>query len=307
MLRHILRVVLDRFAELIGTVHGGRRRTDPPLPEVALNSSADRDAAMARLRMEQALALALEREELVLYLQPILRLRDRSVAGFEALIRWRRADGKLVPPGDFLPVAEDSSLIIAIGHWVFRSGCCALRRLGQAAGAGASPPFVSVNLSARQFQDDRLVAVLADAIRDAGVAAADLRLEITETTLAHSFDAARSLIDEVRGLGCRVAIDDFGSGYSSLNYLHRLPVDIIKLDQAFVRDMFRSPRALSTVRALALLARELGMACVAEGVEDSVQHEALQQMGLEYVQGYYYGRPMPLEDALAFLAAAPGA
>ena len=304
MLRHILRVVLTRFREMINQVHGGRRAGES---EVMLLDTADGEEdqteAFGRLRVEQELELALGRGEFELFFQPIMRLSDGGVSGFEALIRWRKPDGTLVPPGLFIPVAEQSPLMMRIGHWIFDSGCAALRHLQDVSaetGNGRSLTM-SVNLSAKQFGDPELFDRLNQALERENLDPGHLRVEITESMLLDSWDLAITFLNRCKDLGCKLAIDDFGTGYSSLSYLHKFPVDTMKLDQSFIREMFSSDASLKIVRALASLAHDLDMECIAEGIEEQMQGTALEDMGLEFVQGFFYGRPMPLKEAAEFL------
>ena len=304
MLRHILRVLMNRFREVTNQVYGGRRVGEgEPLLMDPDGAQADQSEAFDRLRIEQDLELALDRGEFELFFQPILRLADGGVSGFEALIRWRKPDGSLVPPARFIPVAEQSPLMVRIGHWIFEAGCTALRELQDCARQARSEPALtmSINLSTRQFSDDRLFEMLEAALRRHGLAAGHVRLEITESMLIESWEVGIDFLKRCRALGCKLAVDDFGTGYSSLSYLHKFPVDTVKLDQSFIREMFASDASLKIVRALVRLVADLGMECIAEGVEDAQQGAALADMGLEYVQGFHYARPMPLAQAREFL------
>ena len=308
MLRHILRVVLSRFREVVNSVHGGRRAGENEARDLSEDESPehlDQRSALKRLQVEHDLELALERRELQLYYQPILRLSDKSVSGFEALIRWHRPGVGMVPPGQFIPVAEQSNLMRPIGYWIIETACRALKRMhaeSRKLVADAKLPSMSINLSVRQFGDEKLFPIINNAIQTNELDPARVRLEITESMLFNSWDLALDLLNLCKQAGCRLAIDDFGTGYSSLAYLHRFPVDTLKIDRSFIRDMYENREAGIIVKAMADLAMSLGMECIAEGIEEQMQGESLAAMGLEHVQGFFYGKPMPEDEALAFLA-----
>ena len=308
MLRHILRVVLTRFREVVNQVHGGRREGEYEARMLADRDEEQRDGQMAmkRLRIEQQLEMALDNRELELFYQPILRVADRSVSGFEALIRWRKPDGEMVPPAKFIPIAEQSNLMRRIGYWITDTAIAALSRLqatSQQTQPGQPPLTMSINLSVRQFGDPDLFPCLQNSLADHQVDPRQVRLEITESMLFDSWELALGLLNQAKELGCRLAIDDFGTGYSSLSYLHRFPVDTLKIDQCFVREMFANQASRTIVRTMGVLARDLGMDCIAEGIEEQAQGDALRKMGIEYVQGFFYGKPMPEAEVVKYLHA----
>ena len=227
------------------------------------------------------------------------------MSGFEALIRWHRPGVGMVPPGQFIPVAEQSNLMRPIGYWIIETACRALKRMhaeSRKLVADAKLPSMSINLSVRQFGDEKLFPIINNAIQTNELDPARVRLEITESMLFNSWDLALDLLNLCKQAGCRLAIDDFGTGYSSLAYLHRFPVDTLKIDRSFIRDMYENREAGIIVKAMADLAMSLGMECIAEGIEEQMQGESLAAMGLEHVQGFFYGKPMPEDEALAFLA-----
>ena len=308
MLRHILRVVLTRFREVVNQVHGGRREGEYEARMLAERDDDERDGQMAmkRLRIEQQLEMAIDNGELELFYQPILRVADRSVSGFEALIRWRKPDGEMVPPAKFIPIAEQSNLMRRMGYWITDTAIAALSRLqatSQQTQPGQPPLTMRINLSVRQFGDPDLFPCLQNSLADHQVDPRQVRLEITESMLFDSWELALGLLNQAKELGCRLAIDDFGTGYSSLSYLHRFPVDTLKIDQCFVREMFANQASRTIVRTMGVLARDLGMDCIAEGIEEQAQGDALRKMGIEYVQGFFYGKPMPEAEVVKYLHA----
>jgi diguanylate cyclase (GGDEF)-like protein len=248
---------------------------------------AGMDAQMqARRILELSLRHALKAGQFELFYQPFIDLQDRTVSGFEALLRWRHPDTGIIPPNEFIPVAEETGLIVPIGEWVLRRACAA-------AASWAGEMRVAVNLSPVQFRSRDLVATVASALRDAGLAPDRLELEITETVMLQDTDATLATLHHLQGLGVRIAMDDFGTGYSSLSYLRRFPFDRIKIDQSFVHDMCSKQDCGAIVRAVAGLSNELGMATTAEGVETTDQLDAITLAGCTEVQGYLFSPAVP--------------
>ncbi len=245
---------------------------------------------------------ALEANAFELYYQPIFDSREGSIVGAEALIRWRRADGALVLPGDFIDVAEDTGLIVPIGAWVLQEACSQAMTWGS---DGRESRTIAVNLSARQFRDGNLVEIVRAALMDSGLPPQRLVLEITESTMMSDLDATTAALEQIDALGVAVAIDDFGTGYSSLAYLKRFPVSELKVDRSFVRDAVNNADDATIVRAVVDLAHALGMRVVAEGVENDDQIALLRGLGCDWMQGFRLGRPMPAADFAQLLAADP--
>jgi diguanylate cyclase len=295
LLRHILQLVVGRYRDVVQRL-GEVRLTAPARPATP---SADQALAMGRLGARQELELALEQRELLLHYQPIMSLETGGVAGFEALIRWAHPQRGMVRPDEFIPLAEESGLIIPMGHWVIDTAVAALAQLRGA--RDGEVPFMTVNLSARQFADERLVDVLDAALSRHGVAPERLRLEITESALLDRLDAAAALMERCARLGVRLYVDDFGTGYSALSYLYRLPVSGIKFARAFVRDLATYPASRTIVSAVAGLAQGFGMDTITEWVETPAQAEAVAALGVGYGQGFHYAAGMPLLVAAGFL------
>ena len=247
------------------------------------------DARLQRRKaLERELRLALSRDELALYYQPKVSLRTDEVAGTEALVRWQHPERGLVPPGEFIGVAEETGLILQLGEWVLRTAC---RQ------AAAWPDLeVSVNISPAQFRQPDLVQIVRSALADSGLPPHRLELEVTESVLIQQPDAAAKLLDDLKALGVHVAMDDFGTGYSSLSYLQRFHFDKIKIDRSFIWAIGKEPTAKAIVRAVINLADSLGMVTCAEGVETDEQLSALRREGCSEVQGYLFGKPMPATE-----------
>jgi EAL domain-containing protein (putative c-di-GMP-specific phosphodiesterase class I) len=256
-------------------------------------------AAQRRLTLENALRRAIDNNEFELYFQPLFDLRDRSITGFEALVRWLDADGQLVAPSEFIEAAEDSGLIVPIGDWVLREA------LKQAKGwqTPGRTLSVAVNVSANQLSRAGFVESLRKLIREIGIDPARLELEVTENLIIEGASDARSTLDEVAGLGVGIAIDDFGTGYSGLAYLKRLPIDTVKIDQSFVRDLTIDPDDLAIVTAIVAMARGLGLDVIAEGVETEEQVDELKRLGCQRAQGYLFAKPMPAAAVARLLSA----
>jgi diguanylate cyclase (GGDEF)-like protein/PAS domain S-box-containing protein len=257
------------------------------------------DAALAeevRRRLELAAQLrgALQRGELRVVFQPLVAMVDGMPIACEALLRWDHPDRGELLPGEFLRIAEDDGLIVPIGAWVLEESC---RQLAAWRAQGRDL-WVSVNVSARQLAQMDFVAVVERALRESGVPPSAICLEVTETAVLRRPDVARRALDALRTLGVRVALDDFGLGYSSLTHLKALPVDVVKVDRSFVADLVRSTEDRAVVEAVLTLARRMGLTVIAEGVETADQDELLREMGCPVVQGYLYGRPVPPAEVL---------
>jgi diguanylate cyclase (GGDEF)-like protein/PAS domain S-box-containing protein len=257
--------------------------------------------AMNLLHIETDLRRAVERGEMRLHYQPIVSLADESIIGFEALVRWQHSERGLVSPMDFIPVAEETGLIVPIGRWVLREACRQMSEWKRR-DASAMLLFMSVNLSGKQFTQPDLLGQVTRILEETGLDPHSLKLEITESVVMENIDAAIETLESLRSLGVEVSIDDFGTGYSSLSYLHRLPIDTLKVDRSFVSRMASNNENTEIVRTIVTLAQSLDMKVVAEGVETSEQLAQLQILRCEGAQGYLFSRPLDAEAASALLA-----
>ena len=251
-------------------------------------------------QMEQQLRHALEHAEFVLHYQPQIDTSAHRVCGLEALVRWQNPAGGLVPPAEFIGVAEETGLILELGDWVLREACRQLRAWYD---AGWPQVSMAVNLSPRQFQQKDLVARVRQTLDEFGISPQSLELEITESSLMHSVEDALAQVQALADMGVRLAIDDFGTGYSSLAYLKRFPVSRLKIDRSFVRDVCEDRDSAAIVASIIGLAKSLGMEVVAEGVETAPQLAALRGEGCLLCQGYLYSKPRPAEEVAAIFAA----
>jgi len=258
---------------------------------VSVFETAMRTTADQRFDVAQGLAGALQRDEFRLAYQPIVDLGTRAVIGYEALIRWVPEPGRVIPPGQFVDIAEETGEIIAIGAWALREATAELARRRML--PGNEGLFITVNVSPRQFRADAgLPAVIAAALAEHDLPSGRLRIEVTESLVIESPEAALETLKRLRSLGVPIVLDDFGTGYSSLSYLHRLRFDALKIDKSFVAGLPHSAESRSIIATIIALAERLGMSIVAEGVETEAQAEALRQLGCLTGQGYLYGRPL---------------
>lgn len=261
-------------------------------------SSDMNDRAAERLELEVQLRTAHLRGELCLHYQPQVDAISGRIVGAEALMRWQHPEYGMISPGRFIPIAEESGLIVQIGDWAIREAC---RQAVVWQRQGLEPITVAVNLSGRQFQQPNFVAQVADALVETGLAPQWLELEVTESIVMHDVRQVIATLSELKQLGVQLSIDDFGTGYSSLSYLKRFPVDLLKIDQSFVRDLENDDSDAAIVRAVISLGKHLNLRLVAEGVETEGQFAFLQAAGVDLIQGFWFSRPLLAEDFAARL------
>ncbi|MDQ1709108.1 MAG: hypothetical protein QOG49_493 [Frankiaceae bacterium] len=283
----------DADAAMYKAKDGGRGRFE-------LYDASIGKVASKRLQTENEIRRALDENEFRLHYQPIVDLANNGMVGVEALIRWQHPQRGLIPPADFLTIAEETGLIVPLGTWVLNEACRQLAEW-QHDVQTAHDLSVSVNLAAAQVSCRDLVDVVEDALARSGIAPSELCLEITESVLLDATTDSTSRLIGVKGLGVRLALDDFGTGYSSLTYLRRFPVDVVKIDRTFVSGLGTDAADDAIVDSVVGLAQSLGLAAVAEGVETREQAEALQAMGCRFAQGYLYAKPLPADQLLAVL------
>jgi diguanylate cyclase (GGDEF)-like protein len=257
------------------------------------------DTEVHRLNLAGELRRGLAAREFVLYYQPIVALQTGQITGFESLIRWQHPQQGLIQPDQFIPLAEETGLIVPLGWWICEQACHQARQWKE-----QFPSIslgLSINLSGRQFEQPNLVEQLAAIIEKTGIEGLMLKLEITESMVMGDVEAAIDLMLRLRSLGCRLSLDDFGTGYSSLSYLRRFPIDTLKVDQSFVRNMGQSSEDLAIVRTVVNLAHTLGMEVIAEGVEAREDVGVLRSLGCEFGQGYFWAKPLSAQAATEFL------
>jgi EAL domain-containing protein (putative c-di-GMP-specific phosphodiesterase class I) len=256
--------------------------------------------AVSRLQLESDLRHAIEQKEFCVYYQPIVCLQTGRLSGFEALVRWNHPRRGVVSPADFIPVAEETGLIVPIGQWVLNEACASVRQW-QLESPGHRSLSLSVNLSARQVAQPDLLERIKEALAASKLTPHCLKLEITESVVMENAEAAAMMLKQLRSLGVQLSIDDFGTGYSSLSYLHRFPLNYLKIDRSFVMRL-TTDNDNAIVRTITTLAQNLGMQVIAEGVETEEQYQQLKMLGCEYGQGYLFSRPVDNDGVARLLA-----
>ena len=259
--------------------------------------------ALTRLKLETELRQAAEREEFLLYYQPVVSLQTGRITGFEALLRWRHPQRGIVAPSEYLSVVEEIGLLIPVGQWVLQNALQQLRAW-QAECSDALPLSMSVNLSCKQFLQAELFKIVEETLRETGLDPRSVTLEVTETVMMENAEAALTTLAQLRERRIRISMDDFGTGYSSLSYLQRLPIDDLKIDQSFVALMKPAGESLEIVRGIITLAHNLGKQVIAEGIETGEQLALLRSLGCDYGQGYLFSKPMEPEAARKLMAEA---
>ena len=261
-----------------------------------LFNQAMHDQASTRLKLENELRRAVENREFRLHYQPIINLQTNKIVGFESLVRWQHPERGIVPPAEFIPIAEETGLIIPLGEWVLRESCRQLHEWHNE-NPQNSDLTISVNLSCRQFMQPDLAERIADVLSETKIKAENLRLEVTESYLMEDNEMAITIMKRLHALGLKLSIDDFGTGYSSLNYLHRLPVNYLKIDRSFVSRMQTNPENAEIVRTIIMLAKNLNIEVIAEGIETVEQSEHLKNLNCSFGQGFLFSKPVVAETA----------
>ena len=291
---HFARELL-RKADLAMSGAKGRGKARYQMFDPSMNART-----LERLKLKSALGRALEREEFVIHYQPQVSLETGNILGLEALVRWERPELGLVPPSEFIPVAEDTGLIVDIGRWVLKEACIQVRRW-QDRFPSETPLQANVNLSAKQFHETDLAGNIAEILEETDLDPQNLKLEITETVVMEDVRATLAILGVLKTLGVGLAIDDFGTGYSSLAYLKRFSVDTLKIDRLFIAGLGESAEDEVIVAAMVGLARGLDLTVIPEGVETFEQLQRLREVGCDTAQGFYFSRPLPTEAVGALL------
>ncbi|UCD35534.1 MAG: EAL domain-containing protein [Nitrospiraceae bacterium] len=256
--------------------------------------------ALERLTLENSLRKALERREFVLYYQPRVDIATGRIVGMEALIRWNHHQRGLIQPADFIPLAEETGLIIPIGEWVLKA-VCKQNKIWQDSADIYTPVILSLNLSGLQFRQDTLMKVIEKVLDSTGLDPSFLELEITESVIMKNADTTVVMLNRLKDMGVLISMDDFGTGYSSFSYLKRFPLDNVKIDRSFIRDINENDEDAAIVKAIIVMAHTLNLRVVAEGVESEQQLELLEEFGCDEYQGYFFSRPLPEADVVHFI------
>jgi EAL domain-containing protein (putative c-di-GMP-specific phosphodiesterase class I) len=300
MMNLILRIVLTRFRSAQNRYSGLDIKGDEK------NNSLEevREMAFQRIHDERDLLRGLEAREFQMHYQPIISLDSGKIAGFEALMRWQKEDGTFVSPGQFIPLAENTGLIVELGRFALESSLADQRRFSDAfekLNPGNPLPFMSTNVSGLQLSDLDEIDLIGGIIHSSGVDLEQVKLEITETLMVENPDHAADALKKLKALGISLAIDDFGTGYSSLSYLHMFPLDTLKIDRAFVNSMDETENSRRIVHSIVGLALALDMNIVAEGIETDAQQAKLKELNCHYGQGYLFAKPQSADDALELI------
>lgn len=300
MMNLILRIVLTRFRSAQNRYSGLDIKSDDQ------NNSLEevREMAFQRIHDERDLLRGLEAREFQMHYQPIISLDSGKIAGFEALMRWQKEDGTFVSPEQFIPLAENTGLIVELGRFALETSLADQNRFADAfakRNPDAPLPFMSTNVSGLQLSDLDEIDLIGGIIHSSGVDLEQVKLEITETLMVENPDHAADALKKLKALGISLAIDDFGTGYSSLSYLHMFPLDTLKIDRAFVNSMDKTENSRRIVHSIAGLALALDMNIVAEGIETEAQQASLRELGCQYGQGYLFAKAQSADDALALI------
>lgn len=302
VIQMITQVILTRYRDTLTRAEIlGESLSYPPPEAIERNYTAQTDV-LESVRIANEFSEALHKGELSLHYQPIVDLAKGHVTGFEALMRWKHPEHGYISPGLFIPIAEKSGLIVEASQWALAEACSALKRIESVVHT-AEPLYMSVNFSSHDFAESDFACKTLNTIRKTGVDPSQVKLEITERILIQQPDKAKEALETCRKAGVRIAIDDFGTGYSSLSYLYYFPIDVLKIDQSFIRAMYKEDRSLELVKSIIGLGKNLNLAVIAEGVENPQEGELLRDIGCDSAQGYYYARPMPESDVIASLSA----
>ncbi len=308
ILEHVLRLILKRFRQTQDRLIGKDKITSEVKdqePDEAFSQTQEH--LIEHIRIASDIGEALKRNEFRLYYQPIILIKDERLAGFEALIRWMHPEKGMIPPMQFLNVAEETDQILPIGIWTLEQACRDFKELCKDSHDTSRqlPLFISVNVSARQLIKEGDTAQFANILQSAGVDPACIKLEVTETIMIEDPKNAVQILITLRDLGFPMSLDDFGTGYSSLSHLQAFPVDTIKIDRSFISRMLSDKGSMQIVKGSIDLARSMGLEVVAEGVEDKEEVEQLKNLNCSYAQGYYYAKPLPLAEAIEYMKKDP--
>jgi EAL domain-containing protein (putative c-di-GMP-specific phosphodiesterase class I)/CRP-like cAMP-binding protein len=305
ILKMVMRVIMTRYRDMMSRV---QMTPLPGLSTLAVEnlekSSEFHKTALTSIKLHHELKSALEKKELALHFQPIISLQEMKICGFEALMRWNHPGRGPISPSVFIPVAEESDLISELSSWALSVSCDAIKELRKAADkklVGREQLFMSVNFSVKDFSNGSFFDKVQATLRNKEMEPRQIHLEITESLLMEAPGPAKQALDACSNARIPVSIDDFGTGYSSLSYLHFFPIDTLKIDQSFIRSMFGDPSSKVLVKSIIGLAHNMGIKVIAEGIEHEREAILLKELGCEEAQGYWFAKPLPLEDAIKFV------
>ncbi len=303
VLRMTTQVILTRYRDTLTRADiTGAGKNWPPAEVIEL-SHAEKGDAVQNIKISNEFSAALKNGEVSLHYQPMIDLQTHQISGFEALMRWEHPERGFISPNIFIPIAEESGVIVEASEWALKESCKALRRMEQRTGRDRDL-FMSVNFSSRDFVAENFVDSVYTTISESDVRPEQLHIEITERMLMDQPDHARETLNMCRKAGMDISIDDFGTGYSSLSYLNYFPIGILKIDRSFVSDMHSNEGSMALVKSIIGLGKNMKMKIIAEGVEHQEEAKSLKELGCDMAQGYYFARPMPEADVTKFIAQA---
>lgn len=298
IIKMVLHVIMTRYRDLMARTKGfAAMQGIASVTEDVEKRDQVHAIALNTIKVDHELRNALANSELLLYYQPIIDIQNLSIAGFEALMRWKHPQKGMISPGIFIPVAEESGFIVELTKWALEEAC---RDVGELQKSAANDVFMSVNVSVKDFSDKDFFERLESTLKKTAALPHRLHLEITEGLLMEEPEAAKDVLKKCYALGIHTSIDDFGTGYSSLGYLHAFPVQALKIDQSFIRSMSSHEASLVLVKSIIGLARNLKMKIIAEGIETASEAKMVRDLGCDFCQGFWFSKPLPLEDALKF-------
>ncbi len=301
LVRLITQVILARYRDVLARSSTLSIQEECDLPENQERAYAEQTDVVDAIRMANEFKVAISKGELRLVYQPMVDLRSGDLVGVEALLRWQHPVRGLLSPGVFIPMAEESGLIVEASRWVMREACEALVRIDRRSSDAGQPLFMSINISAADFGQADFVGWFEDVLKETGADSCRIHLEIVESVLIQQLQEASLALQRFRSMGIGVAVDDFGTGYSSLSYLHQYPINMLKIDQSFVRAMCEDDMSMRLVKSVLSLSENLGMITIAEGVETAAQAELLRELNCDIAQGYHYARPMDEASLMTYL------
>lgn len=297
----IMHVILTRYRDMLSRSFFSS--ASKSAAEMVEKENDLHESALRTIKMKEELKKAIG-NDLTLYYQPIIDIQNKKVAGFEALMRWIHPEKGMISPGAFIPVAEQSGLIVEMSNWALDEAAKTSHKFNDAINPnlkGSHPLYISVNFSVRDFSSLKFFSNVKNTLEKSGTPFDNIHLEITESLLVEQPDIAREALAQCQENGLSISIDDFGTGYSSLSYLHSFPIDTLKIDQSFIRSMRDKPGNLALVKSIVGLAENLNMTVIAEGIEHKEEATILKNMNCDKCQGYWFAKPMPEKDALEFL------
>lgn len=297
VLKMTTQVILTRYRDMLARADISGENNNWPPPEMLEKNYVDTTDIVERIKIANDFKTALTTSEVCLHYQPIINLKTGGVAGFEALMRWEHPEKGFISPGIFIPIIEDSGMIVTASRWALREALLALKRIEHKTGL-RKEMFMSVNFSSHDFASENFVDSVYTTISESDVQPQQVHLEITERLLMGQPDNARETLNMCRKAGMGISIDDFGTGYSSLSYLHHFPIDTLKIDQSFIRDMMKNESSRALVKSIIALGKNLNMKIIAEGVEEKEEAAAISEMDCDQCQGYYFAKPMSERDVI---------